>query len=402
MKNLRIHFLIFISISIAVSACSKKDNAQPSVYVPPVVVPPTPGGSGGNTGMTISQSLNQESPKTDLDVSVIYSSSTQSSANFKPLPDGYNDNIKSFTLPKGYMVSFAENQNGTGESICYVAAVSDVKENLPSRLVGKVSFVRFFPIKYTNKKGLCNTNVSEAAAQKASWFYNWGLGATSNETGTYAPMTWGKGAATTANALAFIARTDIDHIMSFNEPDNTGQSNIPIIDTAIARYKLMMQTGLRLVSPAVEQDNSTASTDWLPMFMVAATAQKLRVDVIALHWYDWGNEKNNKATDQLTADAILTRFKNYVEKLHAAYPDQNLWFTEYNCNPARSEAVHKLFMQSSAAYLNTVPYVERYAYFFPSSLPISSGAPSYAPTALGQVWYNISSPSALSANIIPK
>lgn len=397
MKKLAIYFFL---LTVIISSCSKKgSDATPTPT--PTPTPEQPPVSPNNTGLTISESLNVGSPSYDLLSGIIYTSSTQTGADFMPLPATYNDNIKSFNLPKGYMVVFAENQNGTGESICYVAAVSDIKINLTTRLVGKVSFVRFMPIQYVNKKGICSTSINDVNALQGSWFYNWGLGASSSQTQKYVPMTWGKGAATSSNAVTFIGRRDIDHLLSFNEPDNSSQSNISNISDAVTGYKLMLQTGLRMVSPAVTQDNSTGSTKWLPQFVSAAEGQNARIDVIALHWYDWGNQTNDKATDALTADAVLTRFKNYVGKLHAAYPNKALWFTEYNCNPARSEAVHEIFMKISADYLNSLPYVERYAYFFPSIYPATYGAPDYKLTPLGQTWFDIVSQSAYSDNIIP-
>ncbi len=396
------NILVTLAFSFVFFACSKKDNnTQPNLAVPPPAVTP-PTGSAGETGFTISQGLSQASPKVDLDTTYIYTNSTQSVAYYKPLPAGYNDNIKSFILPKGYMVTFAENQNGTGESICYVAAVSAVKENLPSRLSGKVSFVRFSPIKYTTKKGLGQQDATVIGTLNGSWYYNWGLSATSTNTKTYVPMTWGKGGASATNVATFIDRKDIDHVLTFNEPDNSTQSNIANIDTAVARYKLLLQTGLRMCSPAVEQNSSSGNGKWLPDFMTAAKAQNVRVDIIALHWYDWGNQTEQKATPQLTAEAAFGRFKNYVEKLHGVYPDHNLWFTEFNCNPARSEDVHKIFMKLAANYLNQLPYVERYAYFFPAGLAPTTGAPNYTLTALGQAWNDIAAPPAYTYNIIPK
>jgi hypothetical protein len=401
MKNLKTYLILFTALVILSTACTKKKSeATPEPVPPPVVV--TPPTSTVVTGFTISQSLNQTVPKYDLESTIIYSSSSQEATGFKQLPATYNDNIKSFNLPKGYMAVFSENQNGTGESICYVAVTSDVSENLPSRLVGKVSYVRFLPYRNVNKKGVCQTNINDVNASKASWFYNWGLGATSTATQHYVPMTWGKGSANATTALNFIARTDIDHYLSFNEPDGSNQSNIPNIDEAVTGYRTMLQTGLRMVSPAVEQDNSTGANRWLTNFVTAANAQKARIDVIALHWYDWGNQNSNLATDELTANAALNRFKNYIAKVHAAYPNQALWFTEYNCNPGRSIPVQKIFMKASAEYLNTLPYVERYAYFFNgTNFPLTSGAPNHTLTDVGQTWLNIESPPAFTNNIIP-
>jgi hypothetical protein len=400
MKEMKLYLIIIISVVMSLGACSKKNNAQPNLVEPPVVVPPPPGGT--TTGFTISQSLNQATPNTDLDMWTIYSSATQAATDFKPLPAGYDDKILSFVLPKGNMAVFAENQDGTGESICYVAVTSDVKENLPTRLVGKVSYVRMVPFRNISKRGVGYTNFNDVQALKVAWYYNWGFNLVSIPSIQYVPMTWGKNAASAANASVFIGRRDIDHLLSFNEPDGLHQANMPDIDDAVARYEFMLKTGLRMCSPAVTQDNATVDTRWLGQFMTAAAAAKARVDVVALHWYDWGSQTNDKSTDQLNADAILSRFKVYIARVHAAYPNQSLWFTEYNCNPTRNEAVHLLFMKSSAEYLNSLSYVERYAYFFPGVLPATSGTPNYTLTTMGKTWSEIPSPSSLTANVIPK
>ncbi|HEX7367150.1 MAG TPA: glycosyl hydrolase [Pelobium sp.] len=400
MNRLKITTVVVL-LGMGLFACTKKEGTgQPNLFIPPpVTTPPTT--EGGKTGFTVYQGINQGGEKVDLDTLVVYSSAGQSTDIYKPLPAGFNDNIKSFVLPKGYMATFSENQNGTGESLCYVAALSTIKENLPSKIAGKVSFVRFTPIKYTTKKGLGQQDATVIATLNGSWYYNWGLAAASTNTKTYVPMTWGKGATSTTNITGFMQRKDIDHLLAFNEPDNAKQSNITV-QAAIESYKALLQTGLRIGSPAVEQNNSSGADKWLTDFMSAAATQHLRVDFIALHWYDWGNQTEQKATAQLTAEAVFERFKKYVEKLHAAYPDYNLWFTEFNCNPARGEDVHKIFMKLAANYLNQLPYVERYAYFFPTVVPPTSGAPGFALTAAGQAWNEIAAPSAYAANVIPK
>jgi hypothetical protein len=400
MKNVKLSFIFLGLISLVAISCSKKEaEVRRAPIVPPTEVPPT---STVTTGLTISQGANLAEPKFDLEEYFVYTSGAQSTVNFKSLPATYNDKIKSINIPRGYMAVLSENQNGTGESICYVAAVNDIRANLPQRLVDKVSFVRFVPINNVNKKGLGLVIVNDINAINSAWYYNWGLNPFASPNKQHVPMTWGKGSATTTTALNLIARKDIDHYLSFNEPDNRNQSNIVDIDTAITRYRLMLQTGLRMCSPAVEQDNALDATDWLPRFMAAATAQKLRVDVVALHWYDWGNERNNLATPEATAAAVLNRFKNYIERVRIAYPNQTLWFTEYNCNPNRSADVHQIFMRESAAYLNTLPYVERYAYFFPAVHPVSSGAPNFTLTPIGQTWSDIVSVPSFSANIVPR
>ncbi|MEO9572301.1 MAG: hypothetical protein ABJG40_13995, partial [Polaribacter sp.] len=66
----------------------------------------------------------------------------------------YDDWAVSFTLEKGYMVTFAENVNGTGASKIYVAAEKDLKINLPENLQKIVSFIRLGPWFDVHKKGM--------------------------------------------------------------------------------------------------------------------------------------------------------------------------------------------------------------------------------------------------------
>ena len=44
-----------------------------------------------------------------------------------------------------------------------------------------------------------------------------------------------------------------------------------------------------------------------------------------------------------------------------------IWITEFNANPNRSTATNYGFMQLALPYLETLDYVERYAWFEPSS-----------------------------------
>lgn len=362
---------------------------------------------GKPLGLSLSKNQGMDGLKAHLQPTIIYTTFSLPMNNafstslnfFQKLPTGFDDNIESFILDKGFMAIFAENIDGTGESICYVAAVSNITENLPERIKNKVSFVRFMPVKNVQKKGTCNTNINVVNSLQSSWFYNWGLGASSTATQNYVPMTWGKNSASLAQANIFIEKANFDHILAFNEPDNPSQSNIASIDTAVNRYKSLLNTGLRLGSPATEQDNALESK-WLNQFVNAANTQKIRVDFVALHWYDWGNQTAKSATDSLTAVGVLNRFKNYVNKVRILYPDKQLWLTEYNANPGRSQEVQILFMKMSSEWLNTQPYVERYAYFIPLATPPATA--DFKLTIIGQAWANLPSTPSFVSNIIPK
>ncbi len=350
----------------------------------------------GNT-LAISKGKDLAEPRIQLNPDTIYST-IGSGPMFTALPAGYDDAITSFYLPKGFTAVLAENNDGTGESFCYVAAQFPIKVNLSPNLLNKVSFIRYKAINYATKKGVAFTDSNIIKQFTASWYYGWSLNRPSFGAMNYVPMTWGKGSATVDNVNYFVGRKDVNHLLSFNEPDNPSQSNIPIIDTAIVRYKIMMQSGLRLGSPAVEQDNAITAGRWLPTFMAAARAQKLRVDYVCLHWYDWGNQTVNQATDSLTAEAVFNRFKTYVERARAAYPDQKIWITEFNCNPSRNArpTVIKYFMKLSTEWMNSVPYVERYAYFMFGNDAVGTNG---LLNDISNYWNSLPSPTIFPFNI---
>lgn len=362
--------------------------------------PVNPGGNQGNYSgqkLVLSSVEKVASPWVELDENFVYTSGNIGSALFKLIPAGFENKINSFYLPKGYMVVFAANSDGTGESACFVASASPVKANLPARLRNNISYIRYMKINNPNKKGTASTSDGALQALGSAWHYTWGINRSSFPGQQFVPMTWGKNACTDNNVNYLIDRNDIDHLLSFNEPDNVSQSNVPA-DTAINRYKIMQRSGLRLGSPVVTQEEVTGTGNWLPAFMTKAQAQRLRIDYIAVHWYDWGNENNNAATDSLTAERVFNRFVTYIGRVRQAYPNYPIWVTEFNANVNRSSpVVQKYFMKLSTDWMNTKTYIERYAYFFETNFPPVN--PDNTLTGAGAYWKSLSSPPAFSANI---
>jgi Glycosyl hydrolase catalytic core len=349
------------------------------------------------TLLIISKGINLDYPKINLSLDTVHSSYAINDGFFKPLPSEYEDKINSFYLPKGFLVVFAENSDGTGESACFVAIKSAIKAILPVRLQNKVSYVRYKAVNNPTKKGSANTNESTVIASEAEWYYSWGLTRPSFPNQKFVAMTWGKSSCTNKNVTYLVRRTDIDHLLSFNEPDSKGQSNVPV-DTAIVRYKIMQKSGLRLGSPVTTQDQAFRTDGWLPKFMELATKENLRIDYITLHWYDWGNEKNNKQTDALTAEVVFKRFVAYVEWIRLWYPKKSIWITEFNANINRTSVeVHKIFMQLATNWMDTQVDIERYAYFFPSTLPEKDANNNL--TELGAYWKEINSSESFKSNI---
>ena len=282
--------------------------------------------------------------------------------------NGLNNTAKSITLKKGFMTTLAENEDGTGEGFSYVASVSDLNVNLSLVLQNKVSFIRVLPLPSTVvlKKGAGATNNDEAAALNVSWFYDWGPNDESTPTREFTPMAWGAGGASDGIVNSMIAKNSLTHLLSFNEPDNKGQSNISTV-AAIPLYKNLLRSGYRMGSPGCTESQYRV---WLSEFANFANQDKLRIDFVAVHWYDWGNWLTSLNTNPDPV-AVFNRFKAYINNVYALH-QKPIWITEFNANVNRLPAVHEAFMKLALPYLDSDPRVERYAYFFGNDIPARS------------------------------
>ncbi len=303
------------------------------------------------------------------------------------IPNGLNDKIKSIILKKGFMATMAENEDGTGESFNYVASVSDLTVNLALVLQNKVSFIRVLPLPTTVilKKGAGSINNDEVNSLKVSWFYDWGLLDESTPTTEFAPMAWGANGASDASVNNIIAKKSLTHLLAFNEPDNKGQANISTA-AALPLYKNLLRSGYRMGSPACTESQYRV---WLSEFTNFANQDKLRIDFVAVHWYDWGNWLSNLNPNPDPV-AVFNRFKNYITVVYNLY-QKPIWITEFNANINRTPATHEAFMKLALPWLDSDPRVERYAYFFGNDIPARSGN---VLTTVGQIYSNhISSPA---------
>lgn len=280
------------------------------------------------------------------------------------IANNLNNNMESFVLKKGYMVTLAITEDGTGKSKNYVASEEDLIINeLPNYLINDVSFIRVIPWNWVTKKGIGGNTIG----LNNGWFYKWNNDGVSTVDAEYAPMSWGAGGANDdADIELYKSKYKATHVMAFNESDNcndqSGQyNNLCQTDVAVGFYKNLMKTGLRLVSPSCREN---APFGWLKEFHDKATAQDIRIDVIAVHWYDWGS--NPASSPNASPTTVFNRFKTYLQNVYNLY-GLPIWITEFNANPNRSNATNYGFMQLALPYLETLDYVERYAWFQPSS-----------------------------------
>lgn len=272
----------------------------------------------------------------------------------------FDNRTSSFRLERGYQVSMAIFQNGTGKSQVFIANEAPLEIDLSQALDNNISFIRVMPWIWVNKKGV-GGNITD---MDQSWFYNWGNGSTSSPVTEYALMAWGGESATAAAVARHITKTNITHIMGFNESDNcndqSGQyGGLCQIDVAVPLFKNLMGTGLRLVSPSPRENGPFT---WLKSFRDEARKVDVRYDVLGVHWYDWGG--NPTSTPFEDPVKIFNRFKTYLTNVYNEHK-MPIWITEFNANANRDVSVQKAFLELALPYLESLEYVERYAYFQP-------------------------------------
>jgi Glycosyl hydrolase catalytic core/Secretion system C-terminal sorting domain len=335
--------------------------------------------------LTIYSNLNQQGSSATCVTRTIYVGAS--------VPNGLNDGIKSITLSKGYMAVLAANENGSGEGFNYVASVSDLSVNLATVLQNKVSFIRVLPITNVKKKGAGTKDNVLATSLNSSWLYDWGGDDESIPNREFVPMAWGNGASIETFVDRLAAKTAVTCFLAFNEPDNVSQSNIAT-GVAVPAYKKLLRSGYRMGSPATKEEGFKT---WLQEFTTLANQDTLRIDFVAVHWYDWGNWSTTPNPNP-DANALFNRFKNYINNVYNLY-GKPIWVTEFNANTNRSTATHEAFMALVLPWLEADPRIERYAYFFEKNSPASV---SGILTPLGTIYSNHVSTAAYPQNIFDK
>ncbi|GAA3431003.1 sigma-70 family RNA polymerase sigma factor [Kutzneria kofuensis] len=212
----------------------------------------------------------------------------------------------------------------------------------------------------------------------AAWFYNWDANHNTIPAPPgveYVPMIWGA-KSVTADTLAQVRKQGTE-LLGFNEPDLAQQANMTPAQ-ALDLWPQLQATGMRLGSPAVAFGGDTPG-GWLDQFMSGAGSKGYRVDFITLHWY--GSDFGAAAVGQL---------KSYLQAVHDRY-HKPVWLTEFaliNFGGAPkfpTQAQQAAFVTNAAAMLDSLPYLERYAWFALPSQGEDTGLyePGAQPTQVG-------------------
>lgn len=265
-----------------------------------------------------------------------------------------NNQIRSFKLKRGYMVTFAVGKNGWGYSRCFIADKEDLEfAELPAHLDGRISSYRVFQWYDAEKKGLASdTRASANDLLATSWCYDWAAGLTLLPDHECVPhqiyVAW-------PSASACGSATYACHMKTNNEPGNSADDTPQTVEVILNQWQDLMRTGLRLCS----ESSHDGSWNHLKEFIAAVDARGWRCDILDLHCY-WASG--------------FDRMQNYYND----YGKRPIWISEFvwgaSWNNNGIFATDRSFSQANQqknldemkkifSTLNNSPYVERYAYW---------------------------------------
>ena len=257
------------------------------------------------------------------------------------------NNIKSFKLKRGYMVTFATGTAGWGYSRCFVADTEDLEMDLPAVLSGKVSSYRLFQWYNFGKSGIANnTDASVCSALNVQGCYTYNVGDGSNMPDVewlshkIHPY-WPGVAACGANEYSCTMKTD-------NEPANSNDDNPATVAEVLGYWEDAMRTGMRLCSPSTHD----GSKSWFDEFFAAIDARGWRCDLYDIHCY-WDS-----------FSGLSTHYNYYNRPLLIS---EWIWGASWNSNGAFASGVTDAQIVSNTSSilstLNSTAYVERYFYW---------------------------------------
>lgn len=295
-----------------------------------------------------------------------------------------NNQIRSFKLKRGYMVTFSTLPGGRGYSRCFIAADADLEvETLPTILDKRISSYRIFKWYDTNKVGVAaRSGDNLCSALNVTSTYGWGVGENMlpnvESVAQHCKENW-------PTPADLGKATWTAHMKTNNEPwnpDDDPKGAVETVDQVLANWEDLMATGMRLCAPSTHDGQPNGDqfaelrklyrygTDWERAFLDSIDARGWRCDIIDLHcywnegslynnvkgWYDkykrpiwisewvWGSSWNNEgifkeasSRDNPTS-ADLQRNKSVVAGVcqswnNADYIERYFyWDDEVNCS----------------------------------------------------------------------
>ncbi|HEX4007244.1 MAG TPA: glycosyl hydrolase [Acidobacteriaceae bacterium] len=219
---------------------------------------------------------------------------------------------------------------------------------------------------------------------RVAWYYDWQPRSDIRNPPAgiqFIPMIWG-GKNLNPRDEADAQKTGAGILLTFNEPDNPGQSHMTVAE-ALAAWPQLQALGMTLGSPAVAED-PTKPNGWLAQFMAGAKTSGYRVDFICVHAYQ--ADFNPEAATQHLVKTLQT--------VHSMY-HLPIWLTEYAMGswPGTTTltpdfATQATFARVSAPALESLPFLQRYAWYVdaPNQRTWSAYKSDGTETVVGAAW----------------
>lgn len=269
------------------------------------------------------------------------------------------NNIRSFKLKRGYMVTFATGTAGWGYSRCFIADTEDLEiATLPAVFDGKISSYRIFQWFDAQKKGVSGSSGTDVTGPtNSSWSFSWGI------LGSQAPDVEAVPHKLHKNwpSVAEVGNTSTSpHAKTDNEPANSADDTPGTVEEVLGYWEDLMRTGLRLCSPSSHDGGYT----WQDNFMREIDARGWRCDILDIHCY-WPSG---------SFSSIKSRF---WDKYHRPiWISELMWGASWNNDgifssapdgPGSGSAANQTALYNGAKgiidALNSYDYVERYAWW---------------------------------------
>ncbi len=199
-----------------------------------------------------------------------------------------NNQIRSFKLKRGYMVTFALGTSGWGYSRCFIADTEDLEMNMPANMSARVSSYRLFKWNYFSKMGIANdTRASVCNDLNVEACYSWGCGENRLPDTECIPVhikeNWP--APSDCGAVNYSC-----HLKTNNEPYNPDDDPKGVIETVsdiLVNWEDLMRTGLRICTPSSwdGSDYWDGTGKCIAPFLDSIDARGWRCDIVDAHCY---------------------------------------------------------------------------------------------------------------------
>lgn len=267
----------------------------------------------------------------------------------------FDNTIKSIKLKRGYMATFANNSDGTGYSRTFIADTEDIEiPVMPAPLYESISFIRVFRHEWVTKKGWAGGQ-NEADILDCTWNYDWSAGGTTSSNIEFVPDKHNGGWPAWNDINN---KTGVTHLMGYNEPDRSDQSNISFAN-AIANQPQFYTSGLRVTSPVT----SDFYNGWgQGAFIASCDTLNYRMDISNIHayqpksWWSYGR-MDDLSSRSNNRPLWFTEWNNGANWTNESWPNAKSLSTDANMNKQLEDIIFILDI------LDRHPKVERYSIY---------------------------------------